>query len=143
MSDWRQRRITLAKRLNEGECDGYYGDGILILSAVLSGIAADLWPGKGKDRRRFVELWARYADPSLTPNLISVPLLVASLEVEGEHDLEQIVRNTHPQAFPPWKMDLMVVTGEDVDKTEADVITLDSRLATKNLSQFSYGSVFY
>jgi hypothetical protein len=141
--DWRQRRITLAKRLNEGECDGDYNDAILILSAILSGIAADLWPRKGKDRIRFVEIWASYADPSLAANLISVPLLVASLEEEGEHNLEQKVRNTHPQAFPPCKRDLMVVTGEDVDKTEAELIALDSRLASKKLRKFSYSNVFY
>ena len=136
-------KIALAKRLNEGECGGYYGDGILILSALLSGFAADLWPGKGKDRKRFVKTWARYADPTLNPNLISVPLLIASLQEEGEHDLEQKVRNTHPKAFPPWKMDFLVVIGEDVDKTEDELIALDSRLATKQLRKFSYGSVFY
>ncbi len=52
---WVQGRIALAERLNEGECGGSYGDAMLVLSALLSGRAADLWPGKGKDRRRFVE----------------------------------------------------------------------------------------
>jgi hypothetical protein len=51
---WVQERIAFAKRLNEGECGGHYGDAMLILSAVLSGLAADQWPGKWKDRRRFV-----------------------------------------------------------------------------------------
>src|SRR5215211_6782357 len=70
-----RERVAVAKRLNEGECGGFYGDAILILSAILSGLAADLWPGKGKDRKRFVELWATHARPDLNPNLISVPLL--------------------------------------------------------------------
>ena len=136
-------KIAFAKRLNEGECGGYYGDGILILSALLSGLAADLWPGKGKDRNRFVEIWALYADPKLNPNRISVPLLLAALDEDEKHELKQKVRNTNPKAFPPWNMDHLVVKGEDVDKTEADLIALDSRLADKKLRQFSYGSVFY
>jgi hypothetical protein len=53
--DWVRVRISLAKRLNPGGCGGSYGDAMLVLSALLSGRAADLWPGKGKDRRRFVE----------------------------------------------------------------------------------------
>src|SRR5215208_4691324 len=137
-------KIAFAKRLNKGERGGNYGDGILILSALLSGLAADLWPGKGKDRNRFVEIWARYADPKLKPNRISVPRLLAALGEEEEHELKQKVRNTNPEAFPPENRDhLLVVKGEDVDKTEADLIALDSRLADKKLRQFSYGSVFY
>src|SRR5215204_1868901 len=108
MSAWQQdviayamQKVALAKHLNEGECGGYYGDGILILSALLSGLAADLWPGKGKDRNRFVEIWARYADPKLKPNRISVPRLLAALGEEEEHELKQKVRNTNPEAFPP------------------------------------------
>lgn len=66
-----QERIELAKRLNEGECGGYYGDAMLILSAVLSGLAADLWPGKGKDRRRFAEAWATLSSPELNAGAIS------------------------------------------------------------------------
>jgi len=148
MSDWRQRRITLAKRLNEGECDGDYGDAVLILSAVLSGIAADLWPGKGKDRKRFVEIWARYADPTLSPNLISLPLLIEDLEEkQGNVDLAKKVRGTRPGLFWPEKIervpDDVKVIGPQVDQTETSLMALDYRLTAKKLREFSYGSIFY
>lgn len=139
-----QDRLAFARRVGEGVCGGSYGDAILILSAILSSLAADLWPGeRKKDRLRFVEIWAIYSPPELTPNLISVPLLLDSLEKKGHHDLVEKVCGTHPQAFPPHKEDKMVVTGEDVDKTEDDLLALDPELATKRLREFSYGNVFY
>ena len=141
---WVQGRITLAKRLNEGQCGGSYGDAMLILSAILSGLVADLWPGEGKDRKRFVEIWATYSRQNLNPNLISVPLLLGFLEKQGDADLVEKVRNTNPQAFPPWKIDDVTVTGQQVDKTEDELIHLDpTKLTSKKLREFSYGNVFY
>jgi hypothetical protein len=93
---WIQKRIALAKRLNEGECGGYYGDAMLI-----------------------------------------------ALEKSGDSDLVEKVRATRPEAFPPWKIDTLRVTGKQVDQTEAELISLDPRLATKKLRHFSYGNVFY
>src|ERR687889_761799 len=85
--EWIRGRISLAKRLDGGECGGSYGDAMLILSALLSGQAADMWPGTGKDRRRFIEVWSTLAAPDLNPNLVSVPLLLADLKRDGEQDL--------------------------------------------------------
>jgi hypothetical protein len=138
---WVQERIELAKRLNEGECGGYYSDAMLILSAVLSGLAADLWPSKGKDRRRFVEAWSTLSSLRLNPNAISVPLLLDALEKEGNTDLVEKVRATRPGALAPW--DSLVVTGERVDQSEDELATLDPRLTSRVLRRFSYGNVFY
>jgi hypothetical protein len=134
---------VFARHVGEGACGGSYGDAVLILSAILSSLAAGLWPGEGKDRRRFVEIWAAYSAPDLKPNLISVPRLLASLEKEGHHDLVKKVRSTHPRAFTPYKIDTLVVTGEDVDKTEDKLVALVPELDAWQLRKFSYGDVFY
>lgn len=139
--DWVRERIALAKRLNVGECGGYYGDAMLILSDLLSGLAADLWPGKGKDRRRFVEAWSTLSSPQLNAGAISVPFLLDALEEEGSQDLADKVRATRPGALAPW--DSLVVTGERVDQAKDDLAALDPRLTSKVLRRFSYGSVFY
>ena len=140
--EWVRGRISLAKRLDGGECGGSYGDAMLILSALLSGRAADLWPGKSKDRRRFVEAWSVFSDPGLTPNWVSVPLLLADLRRKDEHDLVEKVRNTNPDALASWN-DSLVVTGERVDLPGEKLEALDPRLTAKKLRRFSYGSVFY
>ena len=140
--DWVQGRISLAKRLNRGGCGGSYGDAMLVLSALLSGRAADLWPGKGKDRRRFVEAWSTLSDPGLSPNLISVPLLLADLKDTDERDLIEKVRGTNLEALAPHN-DSLVLTGGRVDLPEDDLEALDTRLTVKKLRRFSYGSIFY
>ena len=109
-----QKRIALAKRLNEGECGGSYADAILILSSTLSGIAADMWPGESKNRYRFVKLWANYAESALKPNLISVPLLLNQLEDCGDDDLAEKVRATRLGAFyPPGIPDALEQVAQD------------------------------
>ena len=139
---WVRERVAVAKRLNEGECGGSYGDAMLILSAILSGLAADLWPGKRKDRHRFVELWATHARPDLNPNLISVPLLLEDLQKSGDTALVNKLSAIYPEAFSR-KINLLSVTGEQVDRTEEELMSLDSKLASKDLRHFSYGDVFY
>lgn len=139
---WVRGRIDLATRLDHGECGGSYGDAMLILSALLSGRAADLWPGKGKDRHRFVEVWSTLSDPDLTPNLVSVPLLLADLKKNDEQQLIEKIRGTNLDALASWN-DTMVVTGERVDLPENQLKALDPRLAPKRLRLFSYGNVFY
>lgn len=139
---WFRGRITLAKRLDQGECGGSYGEAMLILSALLSGRAADLWPGARKDRRRFVEAWSTFSNPELNSNLISVPLLLADLEKDGNSDLVEKVKGTNPDAFAPWN-DSLVLTGKRVDRTEDELAALDTRLTVKKLRRFSYGTVFY
>jgi len=60
-----ERKLKVAEALAEGQCGGSYADGCILLSCIISGIAADLWSGKGIDPKRFIEVWARYADESL------------------------------------------------------------------------------
>lgn len=140
---WVRERVATAARLAEGECGGSYGDAMLILSAVLSGQAADLWPGKGKDRRRFTEIWSTRSSLELNPNLISVPFLLEALEKDGDSDLVEKVRATSPEAFSPDKRDSLVVTGNLVDRTEDVLLALDPRLTARKIRPFSYGNVFY
>jgi hypothetical protein len=47
MSAWLKfiyRKIDAALMLGNGECNGDYSDACVLLSALLSGIAAELWP---------------------------------------------------------------------------------------------------
>ncbi|MGZ5456012.1 MAG: hypothetical protein ACXWLY_17820 [Thermoanaerobaculia bacterium] len=142
--DWIERRIAVAERLAKGDCGGSYAEAFLILSALISGIAADLWPGERIDRVRFVELWARYSDPSLGANLVSVPLLIHALDEESSPDFADRLRaeNSHyymPRGFP----DSIVVTGETVDLFDDDVRRILPELPLGKIREWSYGNVFY
>jgi hypothetical protein len=142
--EWIEGRINLAQRLANGECGGSYAEAFLILSSLISGIAADLWPGSRKDHRRFVELWARYSDPSLGANLISVPLLISDLERIKQFEFSDRLRANNSDCFMPRGLpDCDVVTGEDVDMYDNEVQQIVPELSVAKIREWSYGNVFY
>jgi len=65
------RKLAVAITLSEGGGGGSYYEATLLLSSTVSGIAADVWPGEGIDRKRFVQLWVRYVHPDLDAVRIS------------------------------------------------------------------------
>jgi hypothetical protein len=141
---WVDRKLQTASALAAGGCGGTYGDAILIVSAVESGIAAKIWPGPNKDRFRFCEIWSAHADPTLTPNYISLPLLIASLEADGDTVNAATLRHTNPSAFTGvLGVDTLVVTGDTVDRDEAIVVSLCPSLTLRTIRKYSYASLFY
>lgn len=142
--EWIEGRITLAERLARGDCGGSVAEAFLILSSLISGIAAHLWPGRRLDRQRFVELWARYADPQLSADLISVPLLIHELDRTRQYSLSDRLREQKPEAFMPRGLpDTLVVTGEDVDVFDTEIHALLPEVALSKLREWSYANVFY
>ncbi len=141
-SEFVERKIGTALMLDKGECNGSYSDACVLLSSLLSGIAAELWPGKGIDRCRFVELWARFADPKLQPALISVPLLRRHFHETGRSDDASILEATRPEMFDLGN-GCLILLGSQVDMTEGDVLALPLPAASKKLRSFSYPAIFY
>jgi hypothetical protein len=138
-------KTDLARRLAVGECGGTYDEAVLILSAVLSSLAATLWPGKGIDRRRFVEVWARYASEDVNAMRISVPLLAQHLHSAGDQSCIASLAALRPEGFRdfPGTFELLVVTGGDVDLSEVEVRRACPTLAVRTIRKFSYPRVFY
>jgi hypothetical protein len=90
-------KLKVAAALDVGECGGDYIDSAVIMAAVLNAIASQLWPGKGHDRKRFVELWATYCDPEA--RRVSVPLLSEWLRNEGRRPEAETIEGLHPAEF--------------------------------------------
>lgn len=135
-------KTDLARSLAAGLCGGSYADAMLILSSVLSSLASTLWPGKGKDRRRFVELWVRYA--SLHATRISVPLLAEHLDSVSDAKNVAALAAARPEAFQQFPGPyFLVVDGETVDLPEAEVQSACPSLHLKEIREFSYPNVFY
>ena len=58
---------------------------VLILTAVISACAAARWPGRGSDRKRFVELLVRHSLPETHTTWVCVPALInSSLVAEAD-----------------------------------------------------------
>lgn len=140
---WLFGKTNLASRLASGECGGSYGDAVLVLSSIISGIAAELWPGEGFDRKRFVEVWVRYADPQLHANRVSLPLLVEALRKHDEGTAER-ARLLRPDCISdvPF-LDTLVVTGNRVDVAASDVEAALPDVSRATIRGQTYGSIFY
>ena len=78
MRHFLEDRIRLVRELIESDISVAYGDLVLILSAVISSCAAARWPGRGIDRRRFVELLVQLSPPDAHMNWVCVPALINS-----------------------------------------------------------------
>ena len=76
MQKFLQGRIDLVKSLIDSDLSVHYADLVLILCSVLSACAARRWEGKGIDKKRFIELLARYSPDKFRTSWVSVPSLI-------------------------------------------------------------------
>src|SRR5450759_2095174 len=98
----------------------------MVWSAAISALAAELWPGKHKDRARFVEVVVQYSPQSLDVTRLSLPLLVGSL-AQAPSKNEAAVLEEKFLRFDPSR----VLTGDEVDRPESEVLSLCPILTTK------------
>lgn len=140
--DYVERKIATAVKLNDGECGGSYSDACVLLSTLISGMAAELWPGRDKDKARFVEVWVRYSSPSVKATMISVPILQRFLRKRSRRTETSTLERMRPEAFGPGEW-TRVLAGPDVDATEAEVKMWCPALDVTELREHSYPSIFY
>ncbi|MBF0527361.1 MAG: hypothetical protein HQK56_19945 [Deltaproteobacteria bacterium] len=99
-TEWAQRKNEIALKLNARECGGSYGDAAIILSATLSALAAEVWPGDYIDRVRFVQLLKDFAPDYLNVTRVSIPLLERRLRVQLLNDFAPNHRNVTRVTIP-------------------------------------------
>jgi hypothetical protein len=138
LTKWVTPKVDIALALADGACGAGYGEGAIIISSVLTALAAELWPGRNQDRARFIELLVRM-DP-FTPLLetVSVPLLVQHLEAHGRYQ--------EAEALEPGLLSngrTKVVTGRDVDLTISATLAVVPALSLQLLQRFSYACLIY
>jgi len=136
------RPLQVAQRLASGECGGSYIEACLLISGVISGAASITWPGEGKDRKRFVEVWVRYANPALNPNRISVPLLLRWLMKQNRTNDAQRLKALHPRMFG-LGYNTRIVTGDDIDADEGLICSTLPNLLLSEVRAYSYPSIYY
>jgi hypothetical protein len=121
-TDWMETKRAVALRLASGECGGSCVEGSIILCAAISALAAEVWPGKHKDKVRFVEVLTQdFAPNDLNTTRISVPLFVWYLERESRKSEAVILRKSFLGSLGPGRQN---VSGDDVDKSEGEIFGL-------------------
>jgi len=135
---WVTEKCGIASALARGEAGGSYSEAAILVCAALSALAAEVWPGRGLDRARFIELLVRFGSSPKFPMTISVPLLVQHLETTTSKASVKPLMNTL-LAFSPTR----VVTGSEVDKREGELMSISPILIPKTIRKFSYACLLY
>ncbi|MFH0953060.1 MAG: hypothetical protein V1873_01890 [Verrucomicrobiota bacterium] len=145
MNDWINKfalhRIGIAERLADGACDAGYPEAVILLLAVLSGIASLVWPGERIDRKRFVELLVTYCKPTLQTQFISTAMLVQEFARDTDPIKRQAADSIRQKYLPPHHA--LIITGDDADGMEDDLLIECPQLSKEQLRQFSYAHLLY
>lgn len=137
-ANWAKNKIGIATKLNNGELGGGYGEGIIILCAVISALSAEVWPSKGIDPKRFVELLKDYGDIDPPSTKISTPLLIGYLNEEARNSEAALLQKNFMNFDKA-----QVLKGEEIDKTEEEITSFCSSLTLKEIRRYSYANVLY
>ncbi|MGQ0443867.1 MAG: hypothetical protein ACT4O2_01755 [Beijerinckiaceae bacterium] len=133
-TDWIKTKRDIAMCLAKGACGGSYGEAVIILCAAISALAADVWPGRGKDRERFIELLTKFA-PCTTR--ISIPILVELLSNQGRCSESNALKTAFLN-----NNQFQILSG-DVDKFENEILGICPSLNRKEIRDFSYATLLY
>jgi hypothetical protein len=135
MNEFINGKIDLAKRLYNDVDFATYGDATLILCAALSAIAAKIWPGRNIDSKRFPELIACYTNKNLKNDWVSIPLL--------HQDLKQNKSPFTEKEYPALYENFSIITGDDIDISEKDLLSKFSQFDKKKIREYSYPNLIY
>ncbi len=131
-----ERKIASSEKLLN-ECGGSYGDVILIFTGVISTMAAERWPGRGFDNKRFIELLVEFAPETRT---ISVPRLCNHLL---SHDLVAQAKQIWDYPENEFLMG-EILQGPDIDSSEKSIAnSLTTPISPKAIRRYSYASLLY
>lgn len=140
MENWRTKWMTkksdISLSLANGICGAGYAEAVIILCSALSAVAAEIWPGRNKDRSRFTELLIHSSEDSCS--LISVPILFELLKADN-HSKEVKILDSRIEKFGLTR----VLTSSDVDIPEKEVAMILPNLNLKKLRSCSYAALLY
>jgi len=125
-------RLDLAEYLASNVTAGaHYADVVLIITAVLSACASIRWPGKGIDKKRFIELLVKHSPVEYHTSWISIPSLINAGFIK-EDDTPYKGGNA-----------ARIFRGEEIDLCIEDVIKRYPNVPREELRKHCYASLIY
>lgn len=137
-TEWIEKKQKIALSLNSGDCGSTYGEAALILCSVLSALAAEVWPGRGIDRNRFIELIKKFSPSCLEATKIGIPILVEDLYSKELNTEGSCIK----EKFLNYDIS-KVLTGDKVDRSEAEILEVCDALSLKELRECNYPNLLY
>lgn len=136
--DGAKEKSKIAQALSNGDCGGGYGEAVLIICAAIGAMAAEAWPGKSIDRKRFVEFLVNFATVQLNPKTISVPLLIEVISQNNVHLDVHLIEKSFG-TFPPSR----ILVGAEIDHPETAILAVRPSLSLKDIRSCSYANILY
>jgi hypothetical protein len=133
-SIWIENKNALAHTLANGCCGGAYADGAIILCTSISAMASLMWVRADRtDKKRFIEIVARFPKDGFRPTTVSAPLLAQE---------DDSLRQKLAVSDKAFRYD------GSVDKSENEVVGLCSTSMSpldcrKFVRKYSYASLLY
>lgn len=138
--EWATVKCGMVRRLlEEDQGDFTYAEATILLTAMLSALSAEAWPGKQSlNRVRFVELMVRLGKHQDLSAHVSVPLVIHHLEDIGRQDLATALGRHFgvPRSA-------LVVDGSQCDAPLLKVAGVVPQVDIKVLRKFSYANLLY
>lgn len=134
--EWYASKVEIADQIIKSHERQGEPDAEILLCCANSALAAQMWPGEGIDKKRFVQFLVQFSDASLSLQRISIPLLANRLEAKGDLDTAIKVRRTFLPVMP-------IMLNGDVDKDEETVRMEFPSLTRKEIRSCSYASSIY
>jgi hypothetical protein len=138
---WRERWVSekcnVALEFDRGAGGGGYSEAALVVSSILTALAAEVWPGRGVDKVRFIELLVRHTNCSPSLDTVSVPLLVQRLNKDNNSAAATLASKFLPVSGS------RVVTSIDVDALPADLLDLAPQIGHQLTREHSYACLLY
>jgi len=132
MQEFLKQRVNLVRDLRDSHLDVHYADLMLITCAVLSACASRRWPGRGKDKQRFIELLVNHSPDCFHASWVSVPeLLNQGLIQESQTPYGQPGNHTR------------IYCGEEIDCSFADATVRFPNVCGRDLRRHCYASLIY
>jgi hypothetical protein len=126
-----RKRVELARTLATDNPLADYSDVVLVVTAVLSACASIRWPGKGVDRRRFVELLVKNSPEDFRLSWVSIPALINRGSIR-ESDTPYAGGNS-----------TRIFRDDEIDLPFQDVRTRYPSVPQDQVRKYSYASLIY
>lgn len=136
--EWHQSRLEIADAIVETFGDEGQFDAEILLCCAMGALASRMWPGRGIDRVRYVQLLADFAPDLAEVKRISVPLLHKKLKAMGNTASANVLESRFLAG-----LEGRVLTGPEIDQSEQTLTALLPSVSMGFLRQASYAAIMY
>ena len=138
VNKWFMSKVAVADDVVNAHGETSRPDAEILLSCATSALAALMWPGRKKDKHRFVQFLIDFAPSERAIKRISIPVLIAKMKAAGQTANADKLRT---QFYPQSRQEILYA--DRVDQNEVEVLKVTEGLETWRVRESSYAGIIY